>query len=301
MEIHHQRRCVICESREFSSHGHYLERCLNCGLIKIRQRQSADQTVLEQVAWFDTMAQDASPLLRLFERLRNRKVLRRLAKLQLPGNRLLEIGVGTGSFLMAAQRAGFDLHGFDVSPALVRHVSDKLGVPMYTGAIEQIPSQLKFDVVVMNHVLEHVADPIGLLAAVRNLLAPGGFAHIAVPNVDCWEAALPGWNSYEPYHLVYFNGETLSKALAAANFTQERLITCESFSGWFLALMRTALRVDAYSASPGARPSQGVGSFVKEAYRACMAIFGLLTWPLRMFQQACGRGDELIAIARRTR
>ena len=56
----------------------------------------------------------------------------------------------------------------------------------------------------MHHLLEHVADPVALLQDARARLKPGGALQLAVPNIRSWEARLRGWNSYEPYHLLYF-------------------------------------------------------------------------------------------------
>jgi len=41
-----------------------------------------------------------------------------------------------------------------------------------------------YDLIFLNHVLEHVADPLDLLAGVRRKLAPGAAAYIEVPNAD---------------------------------------------------------------------------------------------------------------------
>jgi SAM-dependent methyltransferase len=41
-----------------------------------------------------------------------------------------------------------------------------------------------YDLIFLNHVLEHVADPLDLLAQVKRRLAPGATAYIEVPNAD---------------------------------------------------------------------------------------------------------------------
>ena len=96
----------------------------------------------------------------------------------------------------------------------------------------------------MNHVLEHVQEPLDFLRDVKKLLVPCGFVHIAVPNIACWEARLVGWNCYEPYHLLYFNYATLVQAISAVGMELVQVSTYESVSGWFLALLRTILGVN---------------------------------------------------------
>jgi SAM-dependent methyltransferase len=170
--------------------------------------------------------------------------------------------------------------------------------------VSELPAVACFDVVVMNHVLEHVADPIGLLREVRKRLRRNGVLHVAVPNISCWSAVLPGWTSYEPYHLIYFESLTLRRALMAAGFTVERELTHDSFSGWFLAGLRTLLRggrCSAVAEEEGRKGTAGRASrrsfLVESAYRLCMAVSGVLSWPLRRIQSAFGRGDELVCIA----
>lgn len=47
-----------------------------------------------------------------------------------------------------------------------------------------------FDVIFMNHVLEHIEEPVGLLESLRGLLAPQGRLFIEVPNVRSLRARL---------------------------------------------------------------------------------------------------------------
>ena len=111
---------------------------------------------------------------------------------------------------------------------------------------------------------------------------------------------LPGWNSYEPYHLLYFTPQTLRAAAKKAGFEIQHLTTHESFSGWFLAILRTLLK-KSHAAQPqqessaDAKPST---SFVEHAYRLAMVTWGLLALPFRRLQEFLGKGDEVIIIAR---
>jgi len=171
---------------------------------------------------------------------------------------------------------------------------------MYNCPVAQIPHSAPYDVVVMHHVLEHVNEPVQFLKDVRTLLGRAGIVIIRVPNVFCCEAHLPGWNSYEPYHLVYFSPATLRRAVEQAGFEVLRIGTHESFSGWFLALLRTLLRTNQKTA--GERFAQREAahlSWVGHAYRLAMVLSGVITLPLRFLQGAIGRGDEVVLIARK--
>ncbi|MER2600871.1 MAG: class I SAM-dependent methyltransferase, partial [Candidatus Competibacter phosphatis] len=234
------------------------------------------------------------------------KTLARLARANLSGRRLLEIGVGSGAFLNAARSKGYDVLGCDLSIPICQQVSKIYGIPMHDASLASLAGENRFDVIVMNHVLEHVNQPVEFLQEVRRLLAPGGVTHIAVPNIACWEARLAGWTSYEPYHLVYFDPRVLERTISAGGLAIEHMTTPDSFSGWFLALLRTVLGVNnreggtvARSISTAAGHATGRPGWLEHAYRISMVCAGGVTWPLRWLQARLGYGDEAICIARK--
>ncbi|MDD5034079.1 MAG: class I SAM-dependent methyltransferase [Methylococcaceae bacterium] len=257
--------------------------------------------------WFgESYRPETSFWVRWFEAWNNRRTLGRLSRLVFPGRRLLEIGVGSGSFLQAAQNDGFEVMGCDLSSAIATRVEHEYGITMHCGPLFEITGEARFDVIVMNHVLEHTANPVEFLSDVLRLLSPGGVVHIAVPNVACWEAKLSGWNSYEPYHLLYFTPETLRQSVLQAGMRADSVSTHESFSGWFLAVLRTLLGVNrggqAISITTKREASTGGKSrhsLTEHAYRIAMVIAGGGTWPLRWLQARLHRGDEAICIARK--
>jgi len=305
-----ERVCPLCGAEDLPQWRFGLRRCVGCGLKVSPAVWSVNANETFEEEWFGEDYEVARSLwVRLFEQLNNKRTLRHLAFNHGGGGHLLEIGVGSGSLLQDARNAGFQVTGCDLSRPICESVSRKLGVPVHCGAVSELPRSARFDVVVMNHILEHVADPVGLLREVRNRLSPGGVLHVAVPNIACLSAVLPGWASYEPYHLTYFSSSTLRMALTRAGFTVERELSYESFSGWFLAGVRTVLRggrclAVAGDANKRRRIVGGAlrgSSFVEHAYRLCMVISGVLSWPVRRLQGILGKGDELICIAKAAR
>jgi len=78
------------------------------------------------------------------------------------GQRLLEIGCGTGIFLQALHRAGFEVTGLDKSPAMLEVARKRLGnvADFHLGDAEHLPFDDKeFDFTVMLTVLEFCCDP----------------------------------------------------------------------------------------------------------------------------------------------
>ena len=291
------RTCPLCLAQDFVEFRFGLLCCTDCGLIVNPAifSPNADEA-LNKEAFGEGYDTGRSLWVRAFEALKNRRYLANLRRTGVTGGKMVEVGVGTGSFLTAACNAGFKVEGCDLSAPFCRRVQQATGIPVHNVPLDQLP-QGAYDVVAMHHVLEHVADPVGFLRVARERLKPGGVLHLAVPNVACWEARLRGWNSYEPYHMLYFEPRTLLRAAEAASFQVLHLGTFEAFSVWFLALVRS-LRVSRQSAQSVARGT-ALPAFVEHPYRLAMVTAGLLTWPLRCVQGWLGKGDELMVIARR--
>ncbi len=78
------------------------------------------------------------------------------------GQRLLEIGCGTGVFLEVMHRAGFEITGLDAAPAMLEAARARLGqaADLHLGRAEHLPFEdKKFDFCVLLTVLEFCADP----------------------------------------------------------------------------------------------------------------------------------------------
>jgi 2-polyprenyl-3-methyl-5-hydroxy-6-metoxy-1,4-benzoquinol methylase len=296
--------CPICSGSAFSDYRLGLIQCTTCDLVVSISIWHEESNEALEDEWFNEAFRDVpSRYVSQFERIKCMAVLRRVAKAQPPGRRLLEIGVGHGTLLQAAQAVGFEVVGCDLSRAICHHVETTFNISMHCKPLSSIAGNGIFDVIVMNHVLEHVNDPVAMLRDVKRLLVPNGIVHIAVPNVACWEARLSGWNSYEPYHLSYFQPSTLQRAVDDSGLSRLSLSTNDSFSGWFLAVLRTALGVNPLtgtgkSASLRSQSRASRDGLAEHAYRLSMIASGVLTWPLRKLQGWLGRGDEAVCIAK---
>jgi 2-polyprenyl-3-methyl-5-hydroxy-6-metoxy-1,4-benzoquinol methylase len=239
----------------------------------------------------------ATAWVRLFEHWNNRRTMSRLRRAGVSASGLLlEVGVGSGSFLVYARQRGMIPAGCDISAVICRRTAAETGIRMFCGALDALPREALFDAIVMNHVVEHVAEPLALLRAAHRHLRPGGLLHLAVPNAGSWEAHYSSWNSYEPYHLLYFTRQTLRRTVEQAGFDVRALGTHEAFSSWFLVLTRWLRGMDV-----ARRPAsiQGRSRVVEFGYRTSMIGAGALTWPLRRLQSALGKGAEVFLVARR--
>ena len=99
--------------------------------------------------------------------------------------RLLDIGAGLGVFPYEMKRAGWTCTALDPDPRVGRHLTDVVGVNAIVGDFFSVePVELGcFDVITLNKVIEHVEDPVAMLAKVASLLSPHGIVYIEVPDV----------------------------------------------------------------------------------------------------------------------
>jgi 2-polyprenyl-3-methyl-5-hydroxy-6-metoxy-1,4-benzoquinol methylase len=301
------RRCLcpLCGNSTFTTGRFDLEVCASCGL-KVNPRLFVpDAAANAETEWFSS-APDTSGFVRLFERLQNERTWSRVAPFVREGERLVEVGVGSGSFLAFARQHGLVVTGCDLSPEIAAAANSRFGVTVRVQDISDVAAFEKFDVAVLNHVVEHVEDPIQFLGSVRRALRRGGVAHIAAPNVDSIDARLPGWVSYEPYHLLYFTPETLRIAAQKAGFSIISVTTHESFSGWTLSLIQTFVRFfwprRVNTGSPSTHPMPALrrssSAALRRTYQFLLMILGAVTLPARWIQERIGRGDEIIILAR---
>jgi SAM-dependent methyltransferase len=153
----------------------------------------------------------------------------RLARLQplAAGCRVLDIGCGNGLLLEACRMAGCECVGVEPSQQ-GRRVAAARGFPVYAD-LAALGEDRPFDLVTLYHVLEHVADLDGLLAAVKTRLKPGGRLCIEVPNLGSARAVffplLPRrWRHDDdryrafPIHLYGFSAASLGALLRRNGF-----------------------------------------------------------------------------------
>jgi len=110
---------------------------------------------------------------------------------------ILDVGAGTGGFVIAATRAGFTAFGLDLG-ADAPMAWPAAGVSgVRADALHPPFRRAAFDVVRAKEIVEHVVDPLGLVRAMRWLVKPGGLllAHVPTPFSQVYPVA-NFWDDY---------------------------------------------------------------------------------------------------------
>ncbi len=150
--------------------------------------------------------------------------------------RLLDVGAGEGTLLVAAVKRGWHAEGTDIASDMVQHIRERLQLTAHRGVLEEVElPQGSFDAVVMNHVLEHVQNPRTTLEAVARLLCDGGAVRVEVPNLASLSSRgktlqsrlklkRNPWRHYDTgHHFWYFTPVTLRNTLKAAGLDVMRM------------------------------------------------------------------------------
>jgi ubiquinone/menaquinone biosynthesis C-methylase UbiE len=117
-----------------------------------------------------------------------REVIKNLAG-RSGGNRLLDLGCGTGFVLNLARDLFRELHGVDVTPAMLEKVDTSSGnITLHNQPAEHLPFESGyFDVVTSYAFLHHLEDYVAVVREAFRVLRSGGLLYVDLePNREFW-------------------------------------------------------------------------------------------------------------------
>lgn len=155
---------------------------------------------------------------------------------QKPG-KLLEVGCGAGDYLARMQSLGWEVEGVEIDSAARRLAQRKHDLLVREGGLERRNyCEDTFDAVVLNHVIEHVFDPVSLLKECRRVMKQSGRAIVLTPNAKGRGHGIfkRDWTGLDPpRHIFVFSPRTLNMTANAAGFTRTTITTTAANAGFF--------------------------------------------------------------------
>lgn len=103
-------------------------------------------------------------------------------KPKLVGSRGLELGPADGEMTQFLINHFAQLTIVEGSGELLAQIPEHANLKKVHAIFEEFQPDQPFDSIIMEHILEHVVDPVGLLSRVKNWLAPNGRLLLGVPN-----------------------------------------------------------------------------------------------------------------------
>lgn len=173
-------KCIICYDSNITmvDKNSNLCMCKNCKHLFISPRPTFQEIAnyYSREEKYDTWISNENARDDLWKR--RLKLLKR----EKQDGKLLDIGTGIGQFLYHASH-DFEVHGTEISESAINIAKRKYNLDIKYGEIENINfGDLKFDVITLFHVLEHVSNPLQTMSSLKNLLSKDGIVIVAVPN-----------------------------------------------------------------------------------------------------------------------
>jgi SAM-dependent methyltransferase len=151
--------------------------------------------------------------------------------------RVLDFGAGEGHLVAAFRSLGVIADGVETSAAARDQARRQYGIEL--GHALELGGHERYDLIVLQHSLEHVAHPVVVLRQLAGLLDPRGSMIIEVPNASSFEMLRPSRRKSIldlPVHLYHFTPRTLSDVLAAAGLRTVRVsLTNPDWLEWLFA------------------------------------------------------------------
>ena len=205
---------------------------------------------------------------------------------ELPPGDLLEVGCGAGERLPLFKALGWRVTGQDVDPVAGNEARRASGVEVHIGPLEDLArAQRRFDAIVVNHVIEHVLDPLALLRVCRSMLRPGGSLVCVTPNARSWghRNFAVNWMSLDPpRHISIFTPAAMQMASRMAGCEAAEISTsCANVEAFALGSFEIG--------ATGRYAMAGAASWRSQALAAIAQLRAL-----RKFRKDPQSGDELV-------
>lgn len=227
--------------QEYGAPGTYSWiRCAGCHLVKLDPMPDNRVLALAYPEHYHAYATPQSAISRRLILGATKKNAQGLARRLPPGGSVLDVGCSTGDLLTEIGALGdFKLFGVEYKPSAAETARQR-GIHVWQGDFEDaaIPPA-SMDLIVMQHVLEHVRDPAKVLAIVARVLKPGGVIVGELPNLRSWDAALFGryWGGgHAPRHLWHFTPDTLRALLERTGLREATTSPALHTGHWALSI-----------------------------------------------------------------
>ena len=129
---------------------------------------------------------------------------------------LLDVGCNIGTCSDIFNKHGWEIYALDVNKSAIDHIANN-SFKSFHSFFENFETNVKFDLILMNDVIEHFHKLLPPMKKANELLKEGGFLFLSTPLTDSFISRLSGsfWLHYKPdEHLRYFNKKNLKLLLS---------------------------------------------------------------------------------------
>lgn len=156
---------------------------------------------------------------------------------------VLDVGGGTGSLLDIIKKSDLRINFTQVVDidTSAQQLAVNNGHSYFCGTIEQFETNIKFDVILLLNLIEHIQSPSSTLIKLKSILSEHGIILVKTPNYDSLDATLfknKNWAGYHcPRHWVLFQKESFMKLSNQAGFKLLYFKYTQGASFWTISFL----------------------------------------------------------------
>ncbi|MDR0470864.1 MAG: class I SAM-dependent methyltransferase [Nitrososphaerota archaeon] len=222
--------CLLCGSFEYIALDQVIDyrlhttkqifnlvRCLRCGAVYLNPLPNTQDFQSFYPETFYASVDAYSPVALFLDQLKFRMVNNLKNKGQ-----ILDVGCGGGSLLSLFKAGGWMTYGIDTSEKACKLATKRLGGNVYNSTLNDcaFPNDY-FDVVFLNHVIEHMTSPYRELEEISRILKNNGLIVICTPNIGSYQFVISRdkWLHLDiPRHVILYSPLTITHLLKKAGF-----------------------------------------------------------------------------------
>ncbi|MEL6560518.1 MAG: class I SAM-dependent methyltransferase [Bacteroidota bacterium] len=205
------KNLMICKDYLVSEESFALVQCQNCQLVYTNPRPTPEniskyyqsENYISHTSKANNLTNIIYKIARYFTK---RKKYKLVSSYQKPG-KILDYGCGTGDLLKFFENKQWSVKGVEPDPN-ARKIADTENKLDVVESIGKLDKKDKFNVIMLWHVMEHIADLKKTARKLVRHLEDNGTMIIAVPNHESYDAKYykENWAGYDvPRHLYHFN------------------------------------------------------------------------------------------------
>ncbi len=178
-------------------------RCQACDMVLLRDREDNKDFTAYNLNDKPSRAQQI--VMALF--------YRRLRAFRRSG-RVLNFGAGSGNLSRYLADRGYQVDSFEVDETSKKWMMERRGLSV----VEEF-GERRYDVIIMEQVLEHLPDPVGTLKRLSLALKDDGYIFLSIPNINSLQARYfkAHWFHLDaPRHINHFFGKSFFTVMEKA-------------------------------------------------------------------------------------
>lgn len=196
----------------------------------------------DYISHTDSKKSGADKLYQIVKKIALASKLKLINSFKTADKNLLDVGCGTGDFLLICKNNGWKVTGVEPNAKARISAEDKLkreSASEIYFEINQLNNEAQFDVITLWHVLEHVPNLDIYLEALKLRLKPNGTLIVAVPNFKSYDANYykQFWAAYDvPRHLWHFSKKSIQGLFAKQKMIVVKILPMV-FDSFYVSLL----------------------------------------------------------------